>query len=189
MELGLHERRTGVVCLSAQSALWRRQTWEEKHPAAVSQAVELADAHRKQDLTFRTTQSFTRLTAAEALRQFARIAASPRLERSPSTMAEILNRNGYRLRPVLKAKPPKSPSKPMLFWTLSGLKTNATRADASRRLSIDCKGHGDDRRVPRAAVAAARPRPPTTTWPREIHPVRSGQRGHRRAAPDLRKFR
>ncbi|QVL50480.1 MAG: hypothetical protein KFB96_08670 [Thiocapsa sp.] len=132
VELGLHERRTGVVCLSAQSAFGGDKLWEEKHPAAAAVLWELADAHSQQDPTFRTTQSFTRLTAAEALRQLrARGIAEAELP-SPSTMAEILNRNGYRLRPVLKAKPQKKSRKPMLFSTISGPKTNATRADASR---------------------------------------------------------
>jgi hypothetical protein len=120
-----------VVSLSAQSAFGGDTTWEEKHPAAAV-LWELADAHSQQDPTFRTTQSFTRLTAAEALRQLrARGIAEAELP-SPSTMAEILNRNGYRLRPVLKAKPQKKSRKPMPCSTLSGPKTTAARTDTSR---------------------------------------------------------
>jgi hypothetical protein len=132
VELGLHEQRTGVVCLSAQSAFGGDKLWEEKHPAAAAVLWELADAHSQQDPTFRTTQSFTRLTAAEALRQLrARGIAEAELP-SPSTMAEILNRNGYRLRPVLKAKPQKKSRKPMPSSTISGPKTNAARVERSR---------------------------------------------------------
>jgi hypothetical protein len=132
VELGLHEQRTGVVCLSAQSAFGGDKLWEEKHPAAAAVLWELAEAHSQQDPTFRTTQSFTRLTAAEALRQLrARGVAEAELP-SPSTMAEILNRNGYRLRPVLKAKPQKKFRKPMPSSTISGPKTNAARVDGSR---------------------------------------------------------
>lgn len=132
VELGLHEQRTGVVCLSAQSAFGGDKLWEEKHPAGAAVLWELAEAHSQQDPTFRTTQSFTRLTAAEALRQLrARGIAEAELP-SPSTMAEILNRNGYRLRPVLKAKPQKKSRKPMPSSTISGPKTNAARVDRSR---------------------------------------------------------
>ena len=132
VELGLHEQRTGVVCLSAQSAFGGDKLWEEKHPAAAAVLWELAEAHSQQDPTFRTTQSFTRLTAAEALRQLrARGIAEAELP-SPSTMAEILNRNSYRLRPVLKAKLQKKSRKPMPSSTLSGPKTNAARVDGSR---------------------------------------------------------
>jgi hypothetical protein len=49
--------------------------------------------------------SYTRLTAAEALRQLRAQGFSEEILPCPSTMAEVLNRNGYRLRPVLKAKP------------------------------------------------------------------------------------
>jgi hypothetical protein len=98
VELGLHERRTGLVCLTAQSAFGGDKLWEEKHPAAAV-LWELAQAYSQQDPTFRTTQSFTRLTAAEALRQLrARGIAEAELP-SPSAMAEVLNRNGHRLRP------------------------------------------------------------------------------------------
>jgi hypothetical protein len=131
VELGLHERRTGLVCLSAQSAFGGDKLWEEKHPAAAAVLWELAQAYSQQDPTFRTTQSFTRLTAAEALRQLrARGIAEAELP-SPSTMAEVLNRNGYRLRPVLKAKPQKKSRKPMPSSTTSGPKTSAARADTS----------------------------------------------------------
>jgi len=132
VELGLHEQRTGVVCLSAQSAFGGDTLWEEKHPVAAAVLWELADAHAQQDPTFRTMQLFTRLTAAEALRQLrARGIAEAELP-SPSTMAEILNRNGYRLRPVLKAKPQKKSRKPMPSSTTSGPKTNVARTDTSR---------------------------------------------------------
>jgi hypothetical protein len=45
------------------------------------------------------------LTAAEALRQLRAQGFSEEILPCPSTMAEVLNRNGYRLRPVLKANP------------------------------------------------------------------------------------
>ena len=51
----------------------------------------------------------TRLTAAEAIKQLRASGFAEETLPSPSTMAQVLNRNGYRLRPVLKAKPQKSP--------------------------------------------------------------------------------
>jgi hypothetical protein len=110
VELGLHERRTGIECIGAQSAFSGNKLWEEKHPEAAAVLWELAEAHAQQDPTFRSTLTFTRLTAAEARAQLrARGIAEADLP-SPSTMAEVLNRNGYRLRPVLKAKPQKKGS-------------------------------------------------------------------------------
>jgi hypothetical protein len=112
VELGLHEKRTGIVCLSAQSAVAGNKLWEQKHPEVAQALWKLAETHAQQDPTFRTTLSFTRLTAAEALKQLRTQGFSETVLPSPSSMADVLNRNGYRLRPVLKAKPQKKSQRP-----------------------------------------------------------------------------
>jgi hypothetical protein len=107
VEVGLAERRMGIVCVGAHAAWSGRKRWEEKYPEAAKALQEVAEAHAQQDPTFRTTLAYTRLTAkaaGEALR--AQGIAEAQLP-SPSTMAEVLNRLGYRLRKVLKAKPQK----------------------------------------------------------------------------------
>jgi len=113
VELGLHEKRTGIVCLSAQSAVAGDKLWEEKHPDVANARWALAQAHSQQDPTFRTVLSFTRLSAKEALKQLRAQGFADEVLPSASTMAEVLNRNGYRLRPVVKAKPQKKFQKPM----------------------------------------------------------------------------
>lgn len=105
--LGLHERRTGIICLGAQEAFCGNKLWEEKHPEVAKSLWNLVEKHSQQDPTFRTTLSYTRLTAAEALKQLRSLGIQEEMLPSPGTMAEILNRNGYRLRPVIKAKPQK----------------------------------------------------------------------------------
>ena len=67
--LGLHEFRTGIVCLGAQSVVAGAPLWEEKHPQAAAILWEVAPAYSQQDPTFRSTDTSTRLTAAEALKQ------------------------------------------------------------------------------------------------------------------------
>src|SRR6266446_286634 len=52
--LGLAERRTGIICLGAQSACSGRKRWEEQHPQAAQALRQLADAYAQQDPTFRT---------------------------------------------------------------------------------------------------------------------------------------
>lgn len=107
VEVGLAEHRTGIICLGAHAAFSGRKRWEEREPEAAAALRQLAEAHAQQDPTFRTTLAYTRLTAAaarEALRAYG--IAEEHLP-SPSTMAEVLNRMGYRLRKVLKAKPQK----------------------------------------------------------------------------------
>ena len=67
----------------------------------------LAEAHAQQDPTFRTTLAYTRLTAKAALSALRAQGYSEEQLPSPSTMAEVLNRLGFRLRKVVKAKPQK----------------------------------------------------------------------------------
>ena len=124
--LGLHERRTGIVCLNVHAAVCGDKLWEERHPQAAEALWKLAEAHAQQDPSFRTTLSFTRLTAAEALKQLSSQGFSDELLPSPSTMAEVLNRNGYRLRPVLKAKPQKNSPRPMRSSPTSATRTKPT---------------------------------------------------------------
>ena len=113
VELGLHEQRTGITCVGAQAACCGNRRWEEKYPAVAEALWGLAESHSQQDPTFRGTLWYTRLTAAEALQQL-RAQGFPENDLpSPSTMAEVLNRNGYRLRQVVKAKPQKNSQKPM----------------------------------------------------------------------------
>ena len=107
VEVGLAERRTGIICLGAHSAWSGRKRWEEKYPEAANALRELAEAHAQQDPTFRTTLAYTRLTAKAAGEALRAQGLSEAQLPSPSPMAEVLNRMGYRLRKVIKAKPQK----------------------------------------------------------------------------------
>ena len=105
--LGLAERRTGITCLGAQSAFRGRKRWEDLHREAAADLRCLAEAHAQQDPTFRTTLAYTRLTAQEAREALRAQGYEEDQVPSPSTMAEVLNRMGFRLRKVVKAKPQK----------------------------------------------------------------------------------
>jgi hypothetical protein len=146
VQLGLNEHRTGVICQGAQAACSGDKLWEEKHPEVAQALWALAELHSQQDPTFRTLLSYTRLTAAEALKQLRAQGFPEDQLPSPSTMAEVLNRNGYRLRKVLKAKPQKKlPETDAIFAnikekdksTLEG--ENSVEGTQVKRLSIDCK--------------------------------------------------
>ena len=65
--LGLAERRTGFMCRGAQAACSGRKRWEDQHQQAAAALRQLADAHAQQDPTFRTSLTYTRLTAQAAL--------------------------------------------------------------------------------------------------------------------------
>ena len=105
--VGLAERRTGIMCLGAQSACSGRKPWEDTQPEAAAALWRLAEAHAQQDPTFRTTLAYTRLTAKAALEALRVQEYSEDQLPSPSTMAAVLNRMGFRLCKVVKAKPQK----------------------------------------------------------------------------------
>jgi hypothetical protein len=146
VQLGLNEQRSGIICWGMQSAYGGDKLWEEKHPEVAQALWTLAEEHSQQDPTFRTLLSYTRLTAAEALKQLRGQGFLEDQLPSPSTMAEILNRNGYRLRKVLKAKPQKKlPETDVIFANLKekdcAILEGEYSADGGlvKRLSIDCK--------------------------------------------------
>ena len=105
--LGLGERRTGIICLGAQAAFSGRKRWEEQHPHVAQALRQLAEAQAQQDPTFRTCLTYTRLTAQAALEALREQGYGAEPLPSPSTMAAVLNRMGFRLRKVVKAKPQK----------------------------------------------------------------------------------
>src|SRR6516164_8368045 len=67
----------------------------------------MAEAQAQQDPTFRTCLAYTRLTAQAALAALRDQGYGAEQLPSPSTMAAVLNRLGFRLRKVVKAKPQK----------------------------------------------------------------------------------
>lgn len=122
--VGLAEKRRGLICYGAQPAFSGNKRWEDRHPEIAEALRQLAEAHAQQDPTFRTTISYTRLTAAEALTQLRAQGFADDQLPSPSAMAEILNRMGYRLRTVIKAKPQKKFQKRTRSLPTSNRRTN-----------------------------------------------------------------
>lgn len=130
VEVGLAEKRTGIICVGLQSALSGAKRWEEKQPEAALSLLQLAESHAQQDPTFKTALAYTRLTAASALSQLKEQGFSQEQLPSKSTMAEVLNRMGYRLRLVVKAKPQKKFHKQTTSSTTS--KTLRTEEQANQ---------------------------------------------------------
>jgi len=129
--LGLAEKRTGVTCIGAQAAFGGNKSWEERYPEAAASLREIAEAHAQQDPSFLTTIAYTRLTATAAIEQLRSLGYPEEQVPAPSTMALILNRMGYRLRPVVKAKPQKKSQKRMPSSTISNPRTKKQTATAS----------------------------------------------------------
>jgi len=94
--LGLAERQSGLICPGAQSAFSGRKRWEDQSQQAAAALRQLAAAHAQQDPTFRTSVTSTRLTAHAALQALSAQGDSEEQLPSPSTMAEVLHRMGFR---------------------------------------------------------------------------------------------
>lgn len=131
VDTGLNERRTGIRCLDAYHRRGRKKT-EDRCPALAEQLHRLVEPTAQADPKFQTTLAYTRITAA-AVRQ-ALIAQDEVKEEVPcrQTIGRILNRLGYRLRPVLKARPEKksprpTPSSPRFTPPATKRRANPTR--------------------------------------------------------------
>lgn len=137
--LGLAEKRSGLVCVGAQAVFSGTKRWEEQYPEAATLLQAIAEAHSQQDPTFKSSIAYTRLTAAEAIKQLRNQGVSEEQIPAPSSMAEILNRTGYRLRKVVKAKPKKKiPETDAIFENIK-LKAHPSDVGRVKRLSQDSK--------------------------------------------------
>ena len=105
VETGLGEKKTGIRCIGLQTIRSGNKRWEARHPDIANYLIKLAEPQSQQDPTFHSTIAYTRLTAASALSALKQAGFKADDLPSPSSMASILNRLGYRLRKVVKAKP------------------------------------------------------------------------------------
>jgi hypothetical protein len=111
VETGLNELRTGIRCLDAYELRGRKKS-EERCPQLKEHIHRLVEPQAQADPKSQTTLAYTRITA-RAVRQA--LQAVPELKGtvpSRQTVGVVLNRLGYRLRRVLKARPEKRSPKP-----------------------------------------------------------------------------
>ena len=108
---GLNELRSGIRCLEAFESRGRTAT-EDLYPEVEEHIRRLVDPHAQADPKFQTPFAYTRLTA-QAVRN-ALLAVPELAGKVPTrqTVGDILNRLGYKLRRVLKARPQKRCPRP-----------------------------------------------------------------------------
>ncbi len=106
VETGLNELRTGLRCFDA-TCLRGRHRAEEKSPKLADDIRSLAEPHSQADPKFQTTLAFTRVTAKAVCDGLIRQDRTRRDVPCEQTVGRVLNRLGYSLRKVLKAKPQK----------------------------------------------------------------------------------
>ena len=104
---GLNELRTGIRCMDGFSARGRPKT-EKKQPELASVIHALVEPKSQADPKFQTPLAYTRITAKAVYEHLkANVAGENQHVPAERTVHDILNRLGYRLRPVRKTKPQK----------------------------------------------------------------------------------
>jgi len=144
VQLGSHELRTGIICMSHFTARGNKRT-EDKSQSLESDICSLADPESQTDPKFQTLFKYTRITA-KAIRE-ALITKKGWLDEdlpSTRTISTILNRLGYRLRRVQKSKPIKKVEQTdAIFDHLSEVNQESDDREDSLRISIDSKAKVD----------------------------------------------
>ncbi len=87
VQLGLEEKRSGIICLGLQSTNSGAKKWEELFPEAAEALREIGAAHAQQNPTLSSPIAYTRLTAAEAITQLRNQGFDEEQIPAPSTMA------------------------------------------------------------------------------------------------------
>lgn len=144
VELGLHELRTGIVCIESFEDRGNKKL-EEKNQKLESDICELAEPNSQIDPKFQTAFKYSRITG-KAMRKALITRKGWYDEELPceKTIANILNRLGYRLRRVQKAKPIKKIKETdAIFDNLHDINEKSDKRKDSLRISIDTKAKVD----------------------------------------------
>lgn len=115
---GLNEKRTGIRCLDNFQARGRKKT-EEQVPQLAEEIRRIVEPQAQADPKFQTTMAFTRITAKAVRNELLNNEQLRRVVPSRQTVGEILNRLGFRLRRVLKARPEKKLPRQTPFLRMS----------------------------------------------------------------------
>ena len=119
VQLGMHELRTGITCINDLSAR-RKPKAEEKYPGLLEDIREIMEPNSQAEPRLRTTLLYTDMTAQAVYDALLQKAWSKQSLPTVRTIANILNRHGYRLRTVDKTKVQKKRRRPTRSSKTSG---------------------------------------------------------------------
>jgi len=142
--LGLNEVRTGIICVDNFKARGNKKT-KVKKSQLEADIIALAEPNSQTDPKFQTVFKFTRITA-KGMREALIADKGWKAEDLPcaKTIGNILNRLGYRLRRVQKAKPLKKIKETdAIFDNLDAVNRASDSREDSLRISIDTKAKVD----------------------------------------------
>ena len=174
IQKGQCELKSGFSCTDNFSARGRKSA-EERLPNLLDDIRAIADSQSQTDPTFKTTQLYTRLTAAEMRRQLV-LQKDYSEDELPTeeTIRVKMNALEYRLRPVQKSRPLKKIPETGAIFDQLDLLHRAAKKDASvLRISTDAKAilllgpfsrRGQTRVLVRALDHDFRPEQTLTPW-------------------------
>ena len=140
VEKGLHEQQHGVRCLEDFAAKGRRRS-EEKDPQLAADIRAIVEPHTQADPELKSSRRYTNLCAAEVLQALKdRFGYSDEQLPSERTMRDILNRLGYRLKRIQKAKPlKKTKDTDAIFANVAAAREQYKDDPETLEISIDTK--------------------------------------------------
>jgi transposase len=137
---GLHELRQGIRWVDNFRARGRPRL-EDKHPQLARDIRELAEPHTHADPELKTDRRYANLSAAELLVLLqAKKGYAPDVLPSVRTMRDILNRLGYRLKRIQKAKPlRKTEQTDAIFANVQAVREEVKGDPQTLEISMDTK--------------------------------------------------
>ena len=137
---GLNELRTGIHCLENFAARGRPRL-EEKNPQLAQDLRALVEPHTHADPELKSERRYANLSAAETLELLqTKKGYAPENLPGERTMRDILNRLGYRLKRIQKAKPLKKvPGTDAIFANVKAVHAEVQDDRETMELSMDTK--------------------------------------------------
>ena len=119
VEVGIHEFQTGISCVNDLSTRLKPKT-EEKDPALLAEIHAIMEPHSEAESSLRTTLLYTNMTAKAVYDVLVEKGWSAESLPTVRTISNILSRQDYRLRTVVKTKVQKKQRKPTPSLKTSG---------------------------------------------------------------------
>jgi hypothetical protein len=137
---GLGELASGIRCVEDFAARGRVRA-EDADPRLAADIRDLAEPRTQADPELRTDRRYTDLAAREVLARLRTDKGyAPGDLPSERTMRDILNRMGYRLARVRKARPlKKTPGTDAIFANVAAVRAAAAGDPATLEVSVDAK--------------------------------------------------
>jgi hypothetical protein len=140
VEKGLHEAGSGLRCVENFAAKGARPS-EAKDPQLAADIRSIVEPNTQADPELKSSRRYTNLSAKEVLEAL-KSHKGYRDDRLPKerTMRDILNRMGYRLKRIQKAKPLKKPPQTnAIFANLQAVRQEVEDDPTTLEISIDTK--------------------------------------------------